>query len=1328
MTSEGTASVGMEPVSMSEIPPKKGAYECDRPNSPTDSEKTEQGIDFEETLRQFERFRKSAGLHTRKLGVVFDGLTVVGVGSEAATQPTFASMEARHPHLRTIINDFQGVARPGEMILVLGSPGAGCSTFIKAIANQREEYHSVTGSIHYDALTPEELQKEFRGDVLYCPEKDVHFPSLSVEQTLRFAASCRAPQGVAQIGSQLLSVFGLTHARNTPVGDAMLRGVSGGEKKRISIAEVFAARAYMACWDNPTRGLDSSTALEFAQALRVASDVSHMTNVAALYQAGEPLYRLFDKVCLISHGRMVYYGPASTAKQYFVDLGYEPAPRQTTADFLVSVTDATTRVPRALANPPRTPEEFVAAFQASRFGQDNRADIDAYCAEMGIRPGERGGSPTRAAAYRESAREERCGSKSSFVISPSLQARAIIRRRMQITKGNSLALIIYMCVHIFQAVLVATAYTKMSDHTSAFFSRGCVLFWAVVFPALATMGEVPMLYPQRKIIHRQQLWAWYHPFIDAIAFNLLDIPVMFFTMVVWALFLYFVPGLQLHASQVFTYFLFVFLTALTMRVFFRCAAAMFKSAAAAQGISGIGVLAAMLYNGYFLPVPSMIGALKWVSYLNPIRWSFESLLTNEFRTINGPCDQLVPSGYGYENISLANQVCTTVGALPGQATVSGSRYVELSFNFRWSHTWMNLGILLGYWAGFNLLSGQSGLQNVVLYNETQRRKSRKREARQHALAATRDGTPEGKDFATKEEEVHLVSHASHDTFTFEHIEYHIPLATGEKRRLLHDVSGYVATGKLTALMGESGAGKTTLLNVLAQRTDVGVITGDMLVNGMPLPMDFQAQTGYCQQTDTHLWTDTVYEALLFSAMMRQPPGSSLSEKEEYVDKLLKVCGLEEYRDAAVGSLGAEHLKRTTIGVELAAKPRLLLFLDEPVFDRVLLLRKGGETVYFGDIGPNSATLISYFERNGARKCGPTENPAEYMLDVVGAGATARSVLDWYQIWLDAPESMQVAREIEQIHSEERAAGTVSTVLHTEYAQPWVYQFKELLRRDLAYHWRNPGYTFGKTVLNIVGGLFIGFTFFKTDASVQGVQSKIMALFMSLFLSWHALLTAQILSDVMWNIFVAALYFLVWYWTVGFPTDRGGYVYLMLGIAFPIYHTAFGLAVAALGPTSDIGDILFVMLQSFVITFNGTTQLYSQLGWYRAAPFTYIIEGLIGYAAGHSKVVCSESEYVTVIPPSGQTCGEYMDTYISSSGGYLTNPNATSSCHFCAVDDSDAILGPIFNIYYSHHWRDFGLVFVFVVFNIFLAYAVTWLFRVRRGSPLKALFKLFARKK
>lgn len=140
----------------------------------------------------------------------------------------------------------------------MGRPGSGCSTLLKTLANQTQEYQSVLGSVHYDSLSPKEIEQSFRGDVQYCPEDDVHFPSLTVEDTLRFAAKTRAPQArtgetrteyVNAITEMLMTIFGLKHARRTPVGDASIRGVSGGEKKRVSIAEALATRMRLGSWD-----------------------------------------------------------------------------------------------------------------------------------------------------------------------------------------------------------------------------------------------------------------------------------------------------------------------------------------------------------------------------------------------------------------------------------------------------------------------------------------------------------------------------------------------------------------------------------------------------------------------------------------------------------------------------------------------------------------------------------------------------------------------------------------------------------------------------------------------------------------------------------------------------------------------------------------------------------------------------------------------------------------------------------------------------------------------------------------------------------------------
>jgi len=117
-----------------------------------------------------------------------------------------------------------------------------------------------------------------------------------------------------------------------------------------------------------------------------------------------------------------------------------------------------------------------------------------------------------------------------------------------------------------------------------------------------------------------------------------------------------------------------------------------------------------------------------------------------------------------------------------------------------------------------------------------------------------------------------------------------------------------------------------LLNILAKRTSIGIVRDSGFVNG-------QAQTRYCQQTDTHEPTPSIRKEILFSAILRQPQNVPVAEKEACVEKCLLMCGLEKYVDAIVGTLCGEQRKRSPIAVELAAKPKLPLFspgaLDEP---------------------------------------------------------------------------------------------------------------------------------------------------------------------------------------------------------------------------------------------------------------------------------------------------------------------------------------------------------------------------------------------------------------
>ena len=202
-----------------------------------------------------------------------------------------------------ILRDFDGLVESGEMLIVLGRPGSGCSTFLKTISGETHGFNVDSKSeINYQGISARRMHHQFRGEAIYTAETDVHFPQLTVGETLSFAARARAPRNRPQniSGDQyaehmrdvIMTMLGLNHTMNSKVGDDLIRGVSGGERKRVTIAEAALSGSPLHCWDNSTRGLDSAHALEFCKTLRLETEISGSTACVAIYQASQDAYEV----------------------------------------------------------------------------------------------------------------------------------------------------------------------------------------------------------------------------------------------------------------------------------------------------------------------------------------------------------------------------------------------------------------------------------------------------------------------------------------------------------------------------------------------------------------------------------------------------------------------------------------------------------------------------------------------------------------------------------------------------------------------------------------------------------------------------------------------------------------------------------------------------------------------------------------------------------------------------------------------------------------------------------------------------------------------------
>lgn len=903
-----------------------------------------------------------------------------------------------------------------------------------------------------------------------------------------------------------------------------------------------------------------------------------------------------------------------------------------------------------------------------------------------------------------------------------------------------------------------------------------------------------------------------------------DLPYKIANGIFFNIIIYFITNLRREPGPFFFFMLFSYATVMSMSMVFRTIGSSSRSLFQALVPTAILILALVIFTGFVIPDQYMLGWCKWIRYIDPLAYGFESLIVNEFHNRRFECNSYVPAGGRYADLTGSQVACNAVGALRGDDFVDGDIYAASRFNYHWENRWRNLGIMIGFTIFFlithlitaEFVSEKKSKGEVLVYR------------RGHKPAAALLAEKKRADPEAAMEKIGPISTAERSAgsdkeagvlqlqtsvFQWHDVCYDVKIKS-ETRRILDHVDGWVKPGTLTALMGVSGAGKTTLLDCLADRTKAGVITGEMLVDGRLRDTSFQRKTGYVQQQDLHLATSTVRDALKFSALLRQPADVPRAEKLAYVEEVIKLLDMEEYADAVVGvpgeGLNVEQRKRLTIGVELAAKPPLLLFVDEPTsgldsqtswaildllekltkagqailctihqpsamlfqrFDRLLFLAKGGKTVYFGDIGENSSAMTNYFERNGGHPCPPEANPAEWMLEVIGAAPGSTTDVDWFQAWRDSPEYQDVQNEIETMKQRKKsdARPVEDDGSYREFAAPFTAQLRENLYRVFQQYWRDPTYIYSKTSLCALVALFIGFVFFNAPNSIQGMQNQMFAIFNILTVfgqlvqqsmpqfviqrdlyearerpskvySWKVFMLAQIIVEIPWNALMAVIMYACWYYPVGLyrnaePTDavteRGALMFLFL-LSFLIFSGTFSTFIIAGFETAEAGaniaNVLFMLCLMFCgVLATPETMPGFWIFMYRISPFTYLVSGMLSTAVANTEIVCAANEFILVEPPNGQTCAEYLDDYIKGyvfqgetfnpTGGYLEDVNATSQCQLCPMQSTNMYLAGV-RSFYSERYRNFGLMWVYIIFNIAAALALYWLVRM----PKKGLFK------
>eukprot|EP00756_Hemistasia_phaeocysticola_P006888 Hpha_TRINITY_DN14037_c0_g1::TRINITY_DN14037_c0_g1_i1::g.44019::m.44019 len=1031
-----------------------------------------------------------------------------------------------------------GYVKPGEMLLVLGPPSSGCSTLLKTLAGQTQGSTVEATRLMYNG---HRTIGEAGGRAIYLSEDDLHNAPLSVEKTFQFAAEMGTPDEyrtpdmtrdklnkmVVQLVLHLLS---LDHVKSTVVGNDLLRGVSGGEKKRVSIGEVVLMRSSLICLDGWSRGLDSAATLRICRHLRTLANLFKFSIVVSMYQVGPEMLAAgkgFDNVLILSKGRQLFFGPTAQAERYFKKQGIERPPRRTLPDFLSTVVDAavqqsTTGFTRAMSA-----DDPVALANEERFC-DNIANRWTESSELDkVRQDLRGtggvdvlpGSHLQGVSY---ARIER---NDDFVARPeptsiSNQIKMLLWREWELTMAFK-----KQYIHarfgrfVFLSLLQGLAFLNLDNSTSGAYSRMGCIYNTMLNLGLGSFAAMPDIVQQRNILYKQKEYAMIRPWAWYLAKFIFDIPFTIIETIIFGGILYYMVGFNGSAGHFFTWLCLLWAVDISSAAMIRLFSSLAPDLEMAQALSAGVLIIFVFFCGFMLPRDSIPVYYKWCYYMSPFSYGLHGLLVNEYYGLKLECDDPV--------VIAGQSICTL--------EPTGDEYIKNKLDIDGDKAWIwyDFMILMGFTVLFVFLTC------VALTKLTFAPSGSSLRFKQGVRHSTATSAPA--DQEVQEVHVPLVRRSQAvvktqlrwDKVTYSVVDNENP--SGDRKVLLHEISGFANPGEMTALMGPSGAGKTTLMDVLALRKDMSNVQGSIQINGKELSPDMVRTIGYVEQQDMHEPRTTVREALVFSAKLRLADGDPVAK----ADEVIALLGLEDVQHAmignpAMGGLSLEARKRVTIGVELVAEPRVL-FMDEPtsgldtagalavlrcaravadsgrtvvmtihqpstelfeMFDALCLLQKGGRTAYFGrlhakDESAGSAAMLSYFGRNAPGEdrryaYDDTQNPADFMLNVLGY---ARE--HWTDIWPLTQEAQSVVKVLE-VESDADA-------IEPPAPAPCLRQTTELLARTARVFWRTPNYNVTRNIFALFTGLLLGSSYWNLGNTQKDLHNYVTVIYFSVIL-------------------------------------------------------------------------------------------------------------------------------------------------------------------------------------------------------------------------------------
>ncbi|XP_019425122.1 PREDICTED: pleiotropic drug resistance protein 1-like [Lupinus angustifolius] len=1230
-------------------------------------------------------------------------------------------LKSKKKHM-TILKDVSGIIKPRRMTLLLGPPSSGKTTLLLALSGKLDPNLKVSGRVTYNGYGMDEFVPQ--RTAAYISQHDVHIGEMTVRETLAFSARCQGVgtrydllselsrreieakikpdpdidvymKATAAIGQEeslvtdyALKILGLDICADTLVGDEMLRGISGGQRKRVTTGEMLVGPANALFMDEISTGLDSSTTFQIVSSLRQYVHILNGTAVISLLQPAPETYELFDDIILISDGKIVYQGPCEYVLDFFESMGFKCPERKGVADFLQEVTSVKDQeqywAHRDIPYRFITVMQFAEAFQSFHIGRRMGDEI--------------------AVQFDKSKNHPAALTTNKYGVNKKELLKANFSREYLLMKRNSFVYIFKICQLTLMALIAMTLFLRTEMHRDSLSDGGVyagALFFTVVMIMFNGMAELSMTIAKLPIFYKQRDLLFYPSWAYAIPSWILKIPITLIEVAVWVFLTYYVIGFDPNVERLLKqYFLLVLINQMASGLF-RAIAALGRNIIVASTFGSFALLTFLTLGGFVLSKKDIKRWWIWGYWISPLMYGQNAIVVNEF--LGNSWNKLTPTS----NKTIGIQILESRG------------FFTQAYWY-----WIGIGALIGFMIIFNIVYTLA-LTYFNPFDKPQATMTQESEGQEVELP-----------FIGNSGRANAVMDSSHGkkrgmvlpfephSLTFDQIVYSVDMpqemkdqgAIEDRLVLLKSVSGAFRPGVLTALMGVSGAGKTTLMDVLAGRKTGGYIEGSIKVSGYPKKQEtFARISGYCEQNDIHSPHVTVYESLVYSAWLRLPAEVDSNARKMFIEEVMELVELNPLRNSLVGlpgvsGLSTEQRKRLTIAVELVANPSII-FMDEPTsgldaraaaivmrtvrntvdtgrtvvctihqpsidifeaFDELFLMKRGGQEIYVGPLGRHSSQLINYFESiDGVSKIKDGYNPATWMLEVTTSAQELNLGVDFHDMYKNSElyrRNKQVIAELSNL-----ALGSKDLYFATQYSQSLLVQCLACLWKQHWSYWRNPPYTAvrflfttfialmfgtmfwnlgGKTsnrqdLFNAIGSMYTAVLFLgvQNSASVQPVVAVERTVFYreraAGMYSALPYAIAQVIIELPYVFAQAVSYGGIVYSMIGFEWTLEKFFWYIFFMYFTLcYFTFYGMMAVAVTPNHHVASIVAAAFYAIWNLFSGFVVPRPRIPvWWRwyywACPVAWTIYGLVASQFG---------DITTVMKSEDMSVQEFLRSY------------------------------------------------------------------------------------